>query len=751
MATTVTVSNNGEFPLEMVSLSLTGTDPSQFVLTNSGAGSCSPLPKSVPGGGNCTFTVAFAPTSLLPAAAKSANVSVSHNGNATGTPGTVTDVAVAGTAIQANVTLTANPTAFGNQRVGTASAAMTVTVTNSGTDVATLAAANAVTVTGANFADFVNAGTGTCVNGLVLAASPGPGNTCTINIVFTPSATGARAATVNVADDAPGSPQMAALTGTGIQANITLAPNPANFGNVKVGTPSAPLTVTVTNSGTDAATLAAANAVTITGANAAEFVNAGTGTCANGLVLASSPGPGNTCTVDIVFTPTALGARGPVTLNIADDAPGTPQTATLNGTGVLANLTLAPSPLNFGGLNLGSNGTMSITVTNTGTLAATLGAGTPVTISGTDAGDFAIVGGTTTCVANFVINAGGGSCIISVRFAPTALGARAAQVDVANDAPGNPHPVPLSGTGTQPGFNLSSTSVTTWPTVAEVQVGMTGTGAAVTLTNPAGANAGPLTINSITKTGANAADFSFVSNCPLAPAALAVGANCTITPSMSPQAGSFGPLVASISIVHDAAAGSPGTITLTGTAVDFALITTATPATVTAGASATYTLNLDTAGGNSLLPTTFACSGLPRKAECIFNPSMIPAGSPDTTVTLTITTTSNTVTVSSAGVAAPMIPTGGGMPPGGWLAIGISVLGLFTLASMKRQALRLSGARLCLLGLLLVAGGYAAGCAGDGGGFPEGASGTPPGSYTVTVTATSGTVQRTTNITLNVQ
>jgi hypothetical protein len=178
---------------------------------------------------------------------------------------------------------------------------------------------------------------------------------------------------------------------------------------------------------------------------------------------------------------------------------------------------------------------------------------------------------------------------------------------------------------------------------------------------------------------------------------------------------------------------------------------------VTAGGSATFSMNFDTSGGNSLFPTTFACTaGLPRKTACVFNPASIPAGSPDTAVTLTITTTSNTVTVSTAGAAAPMIPIGGGgggLPPGAWPTIVMGVLGLFGLATWRRQALRLSAARLCLLALVLVAGGYLAGCAGgpDGSGFPEGASGTPPGSYTVTVTATSGTVTRTTNITLNVQ
>jgi hypothetical protein len=270
----------------------------------------------------------------------------------------------------------------------------------------------------------------------------------------------------------------------------------------------------------------------------------------------------------------------------------------------------------------------------------------------------------------------------------------------------------------------------------------------ITLSNP---GTGPLAI-SISKTGANPADFTYTTTCG---AIVAFGANCTITASMTPQTGSVGPRTANISMTHDAPAPpSPAAIALSGTAVDFALITTATPGPVTAGGNAMFTLNFDTSGGNSLFDTTFACTaGLPRKAECIFTPPSIPAGSPDTTVTLAITTTSNTATISSAGVVGPAIPLGGGhgLPPGAWQLLSLGVLGLLAAAMVGRRRLQLSAARLCLFALLLVAGGYLAGCASGGSGFPEGASGTPPGSYTVTVTATAGTVQRTTTVTLTVQ
>src|SRR6202030_2471968 len=153
-----------------------------------------------------------------------------------------------------------NPVAFGNQTLGTTSAAQTITVTNSGNLASTLAAGTPVTITGANSGDFaIVGGTTTCVAGFVLTAN---GGSCVINVTFTPGAAGARTATVSVADDAPASPQQTTLTGTGVLANVGVAPNPVAFGNQTLGTTSAAQTITVTNSGNLASTLAAGTPVT---------------------------------------------------------------------------------------------------------------------------------------------------------------------------------------------------------------------------------------------------------------------------------------------------------------------------------------------------------------------------------------------------------------------------------------------------------------------------------------------------------
>jgi hypothetical protein len=92
---------------------------------------------------------------------------------------------------------------FANQAIDTASAAQSVTLTNIGSAVLS----PSIAVTGANAGDFVE--TDTC--GGVLAA----GATCTIAVLFVPSAYGARTATLGITDSASGSTPTVSLSGTG--------------------------------------------------------------------------------------------------------------------------------------------------------------------------------------------------------------------------------------------------------------------------------------------------------------------------------------------------------------------------------------------------------------------------------------------------------------------------------------------------------------------------------------------------------
>jgi len=102
--------------------------------------------------------------------------------------------------------------AFGNQAVGTPSSICTVTVTSSGT--ANLAISS-ISKSGTNAADFSQGGTCT-------TTTYAPGRTCLITSIFTPSGAGAETASINVADNAAGSPQAIGLGGTGVAGHYVV-------------------------------------------------------------------------------------------------------------------------------------------------------------------------------------------------------------------------------------------------------------------------------------------------------------------------------------------------------------------------------------------------------------------------------------------------------------------------------------------------------------------------------------------------
>ena len=108
--------------------------------------------------------------------------------------------------------LTASPSSesFGNQNVGSTSAARTVTISNTGTAAAAMAS---IGVTGP-FGESNNCGTS-------LAA----GASCTVGVTFAPTAAGAATGTLSVNSSAPNSPLTVALSGTGVSANTNLALN----------------------------------------------------------------------------------------------------------------------------------------------------------------------------------------------------------------------------------------------------------------------------------------------------------------------------------------------------------------------------------------------------------------------------------------------------------------------------------------------------------------------------------------------
>jgi hypothetical protein len=156
------------------------------------------------------------------------------------------------------------------------------------------------------------------------------GLSCNITVTFTPSALGNQISTLTVTSSAPTSPQSIALGGVGI-APVTVAPASLKFASQLVGTTSTAKTITLANH------LKSELAISSIAASG-DFAVAGNG-CGSGV------GAGLKCTIELTFTPTAIGSRQG-TLAISYSAFGSPTLIPLSGTGndtSLLSITVTPS------------------------------------------------------------------------------------------------------------------------------------------------------------------------------------------------------------------------------------------------------------------------------------------------------------------------------------------------------------------------------------------------------------------------
>ena len=206
---------------------------------------------------------------------------------------------------------------------------------------------------------------------------------------------------------------------------LQLAPASLSFGVIVVGTTSAAQVEKLTNTGSSQLAI---SGVTITGSDAADFDQ--DTTC--GSILDA----GANCTLNVAFTPSALGQRN-ATINITDDGAGSPQVLSLNGLGGDSgpNATVSPTSLNFGSqVTDTTSAAQSITLSNYGTATLTI---TGITVS-------ANFSQTNTCNSTL---ASGASCTISVTFTPGNTGSLNGTLSFADSAADSPQTVSLSGTG----------------------------------------------------------------------------------------------------------------------------------------------------------------------------------------------------------------------------------------------------------------------------------------------------------------
>ena len=407
---TATLKNTGNATLTISSVSVGGANPSDFAQTNT-CGS------SLAAGASCSISISFTPAS---AASFSAMLSVADN--ATGSPHTIALTGTGTSAAAPAVSLTPSALTFSAQ-TGTTSGPQAATLKNTGDATLTI---SSISVGGTNPSDFAQ--TNTCGSSLAAGAS------CSISITFTPASVASFSAIISVTDNATGSPQVVALSGTGtsIPAPAASLTPPSLAFTAQTGTTSAMQAVTLKNTGDAALTI---SSVSLGGTNPGDFAQSNT--CSSSLAAGAS------CSISVTFTPASAASFSAI-LSIADNATGSPQTVTLTGTGTAPPAPIAsitPSSLTFTAQTGATAAAQTATLKNTGNASLTISA---VALGGTDASDFAQ---TNTCGSSL---AAGASCSISVTFTPASAASFSATLSIADNAAASPQTVTLSGTGAAP-------------------------------------------------------------------------------------------------------------------------------------------------------------------------------------------------------------------------------------------------------------------------------------------------------------
>jgi hypothetical protein len=404
----VTLSNTGSATLSITSITASG----DFAQTNN-CGS------SVTQSANCSISVTFAPTA---AGLRSGTLTITDS--AFNSPQTVS-LTGTGTAPLAGVS--PGSLTFSNQNLATTSGSKPVTLSNTGNAALTITRIAA----SANFGETNNCG-----------GSVAAGGSCTINVTFSPTATGPLSGALTITDNSnvvAGSTQTVSLSGTGTGTAVSLSARSLSFGAQLVGSSSLK-TVTLTNVGSTPLSISSLSVVSIepvspSGTEAGDFTIE-SGSCVAG---GSVAGLGD-CTIHVAFKPTAAGIRS-ATLVIADSDPSSPQTVNLRGTGTA--VLLSATSLGFGPQPVDTTSApKTVTLTNLGNTPLRIAS---LTLGGADAGDFAIQS-SSTCAAGSTV-AGEGSCTINLAFKPSAAGARSAALAISDSDPGSPQTVSLSGTG----------------------------------------------------------------------------------------------------------------------------------------------------------------------------------------------------------------------------------------------------------------------------------------------------------------
>jgi hypothetical protein len=598
-----TVTNTGSSSVTISQVGISGTGLSLSGITT---------PVTLTTGQSATFTATFTPAS---AGSVTGNVTITSNAS-----NPTLTIPLSGMGVTPGA-LGSNPTSisFGNVTVGS-SQSLSETVTNTG--------GSSVTISQIGIS-----GTGVSLSGITAPVTLTAGQSATFSATFAPTSAGSVTGNVTITSNAANPTLAIPLSATGVTPGA-LGSNPIglSFGSVIVGSKQS-LSETVTNTGGSSVTIS-------------QVGISGTGFTLSGITTPVTLTAGQSATFSATFTPLSAGsASGNIT--ITSNASNPTLTIPLAGTGVAPGaLGSSPSSLSFGNVIVGSNQSLSETLTNTGASSVTI---SQVGISGTGFGLSGITTPTTLTA--------GQSATFSVTFAPQSAGSASGSLAVTSSASNPTLTIPLSGTAVTPGAVGSNPTTLSF---GNVTVG-SNQSLSETITNTGGSSV------TISQAGISGAGFS--QSGIATPVTLTAGQSTTFTVTFTPA--SAASLSGNITITSNASNPSL-TIPLSGTGVAPGALgsnpTSLGFSTVTVGSNKSLSETVTNTGGSSVTISQIGISGAGFSLSGITTPATLTAGQSATfTVTFTpasASSVSGNVAITSNAPALTIPLTGTGVAPG---------------------------------------------------------------------------------------
>lgn len=357
---------------------------------------------------------------------------------------------------------------------------------------------------------------------------------------------------------------------------------------------------------------------------------------------------------------------------------------------------LSAATVSFGDATVGIAATpMTVTLKNDGTA--------PLNISSITVDDTVNFSQSNDCGTSLAKAA---SCTITLGFTPSATRAFAATVSINDDAPGAPHTIALAGTGVQTTVAVSVTQIS----FGYQPVGTTSAPTTFTLTNTGNQQLIVSDVMTSDNSGQeNAGIFAQQNTCS---AAIAPGAECTISVTFSPK--KTGEVMGRVTI-FDNASGAPHTVDLIGagsapnvalskTAIDFGDVNIGSEQVVTAtltnsGTATLHISSITVSGSDFSLPTrvpsgTLCTDVVEAGSYCTidvaFSPKTVGQKAGAVTITDDAAGSPRTISLSGNGTAAELTVTATALDFGGQIINTVSNSKTITLSNNGTAALSIS-------------------------------------------------------------